>query len=169
MTKLGILAFLVAAMSMANGAAADVLVTTSLVGPSAVVVGEEAAWDITIQVTTDVDVAGVVVKDGMGADLDEIIVGIPTIGVADAVKSGKGKMGATMVTWEIGDMVAGTTATLTVTVTTGYNPSDKHEFTEPELMHELDGGASAAYILDGIDYETPASLPLTVDVLEPVE
>jgi hypothetical protein len=66
-------------------------------------------------------------------------------------------------------MVAGTTATLTVTVTTGFNPRDKHEFTEAGLMHELDGGASAAYTLDGVDYETPDAPPLTVDVLEPVE
>jgi hypothetical protein len=157
MTKFGILALLVAAMSIASVAAADVLVTTSLVGPTAVVVGEEASWDVIIQVATDVDITGVTVKDGMGADLDEIVVGTPTIGVAEAVKMGKGKMGATMVTWEIGDMLAGTTATLTVTVTTGHNPSGKHEFTTIELMHELDGGASAAYTLDGIDYETPAA------------
>jgi hypothetical protein len=97
-TKLGIMAFLVAAAAMASGAAAGVLVTTSLVGPTSVVVGEEAAWDITIQVTTDVDIAGVTVKDGMGADLDEIVVGTPSIGVAEAAKMGKGKMGATMVT-----------------------------------------------------------------------
>lgn len=169
MTKLGIMAFLVAAAAMASGAAAGVLVTTSLVGPTSVVVGEEAAWDITIQVTTDVDIAGVTVKDGMGADLDEIVVGTPSLGVAGAAKMGKGKMGATMVKWEVGDIPAGGTATLTVTVTTGFNPKGKHEFTSAELMHELDGGASAAYFFEGIEYESLETMPLTADVIEPIE
>lgn len=153
----------------AGVAVAGVTVTTSLSGPATVLVGEEAAWDITITATTDQDVTGVVVQDGLGADLDEIVVGIPDYGTAAAETKGKGKMGATMLTWEIGDMLAGGTANITVTVTTGYNPTGKHEFTTAEVLHELDGGASATYFFDGLEYESPETMPLTVDVLEPVE
>lgn len=132
-------------------------------------VGEEAAWDVTITATTDQDVTGVIVKDGFGADLDEIVVGIPDYGTAAGEEKGKGKMGATVVTWDVGDMLAGGTATIVVTITTGMNPAGKHEFTTAELLHELDGGASARYMFEGVEYETLETMPLTVDVLEPVE
>jgi hypothetical protein len=169
MKKLAILGVLVVGLGAAGIAAAEVTVTTSLAGPATVFVGEEAVWDITITVASDQDVAGVIVKDGMGADLDEIVVGAPSQGMAAAAKMGKGKMGATKVTWEVGDIAAGGSATLTVTVTTGFNPAEKHEFTTAELMHELDGGASASYIFDGMEYETLETMPLTVDVLEVLE
>ncbi len=170
MKKLAVLAaFVLAAavsFAMAGVAAGQVTVTTSLMGPPVVMVGEEASWDITIEVAADSNVTDVIVKDGMGADLDEIIIGIPTHGSATSAKRGKGKMGATMITWEIGDLMAGETASIVVTVTTGLNPKDKHEFTSPELGHELDGGASASYRLGDIEYETLETLPLTVDVIE---
>jgi hypothetical protein len=166
MRKCATLAFAVLILGMVGLAAAQVSITTSLMGPETVYVGEEAVWFISIDVTADVDVMDVIVQDGMGADLDEIVLGFPTHGTADAFKKGNGKMGATMVRWEIGDLLAGETASIMVTVTTGYNPQDKHEFTSPELGHELDGGASATYWLDEIEYETEETLPLTVDVLE---
>lgn len=169
MKKLAVLGVVLIGMGSAGAAVAGVTVTTSLAGPATVFVGEEAAWDITITATTDQDVTGVVVKDGFGADLDEIVVGIPDYGTAVAEKKGKGKMGATVLTWDIGEMLAGSTATIVVTVTTGYNPTGKHEFTSAELMHELDGGASARYFFEGLEYESPETIPLTVDVLEPVE
>lgn len=170
MKKLAVLAaFVLAAavsFAMAGVAAGQVTVTTSLMGPPVVAVGEEASWDITIEVAADSNVTDVIVKDGMGADLDEITIGIPTHGSATSAKKGKGKMGATMITWEIGDLMAGETASIVVTVTTGFNPKDKHEFTSPELGHELDGGASASYWLGDIEYETLETLPLIVDVIE---
>jgi hypothetical protein len=169
MKKLAILGVLVVGLGAAGAAAAEVTITTSLAGPATVFVGEEAAWDITLTVASDQDITGVVVKDGMGADLDEIVVGAPSQGTAAAAKMGKGKMGATMVAWEVGDIAAGGSATLTVTVTTGLNPKGKHEFTTAELAHELDGGATARYIFEGEGYETLEALPLTVDVLEIVE
>jgi hypothetical protein len=166
MRKCAILSIVVVMVGLVGAAVAQVSITTSLAGPATVNVGQEETWDITIEVTADVDVTGVVVQDGMGADLDEIVLGIPSHGIASALKKGKGKMGATMVRWEIGDLLAGETASLVVTVTTGLNPKDKQEFTSPELGHELDGGASASYSYDGMDYETEETLPLTVDVLE---
>jgi hypothetical protein len=169
MKKLAILGALVIGLGTVGSTFAGVTVTTSLSGPATVLVGEEAAWDITITASSDQDVTGVVIRDGMGADLDEIVVNVPTQGTADAAKKGKGKMGATMVAWNVGDIAAGGTATLVVTVTTGFNPTGKHEFTEAELMHELDGGASATYFFEGIEYESPETMPLTVDVIEPTE
>jgi hypothetical protein len=166
MRKPVILTFVALLVGLVGMASAQVSITTSLSGPATVYVGQEEAWDISIEVTADVDVIDVIVQDGMGADLDEIALGIPSHGTADAFKKGKGKMGATMVRWEIGDLLAGETATLVVTVTTGYNPKEKHEFTTAELGHELDGGASASYWLDDIEYETEETLPLTVDVLD---
>lgn len=166
MLKCAILSIAVLVFGLVGAAAAQVSISTSLSGPATVYVGQEETWDITIEVTATEDVMGVVVQDGMGADLDEIVLGAPSHGTATAAKKGKGKMGATMVRWEIGDLLSGETATLVVTVTTGLNPKDKQEFTSPELGHELDGGASASYAFDGMDYETEETLPLTVDVLE---
>jgi hypothetical protein len=166
MRKCAILTFAALMIGLVGLAAAQVSITTSLSGPATVYVGEEAVWFISIDVTADVDVMDVIVQDGMGADLDEIVLGFPTHGIADAFKKGKGNMGATMVRWEIGDMLAGETANIVVTVTTGYNPQDKHEFTTAELGHELDGGASATYWIDEIEYETEETWPLTVDVLD---
>jgi hypothetical protein len=145
---------------------AQVTVTTSMSGPASVAIGQEASWDITIEVTTTEDVTDVVVQDGMGADLDEIVLGTPTQGTAGSAKKGRGRMGATMVTWDVGDLTAGQTETLVVTVTTGYNPKGYHEFTTAELAHELDGGASATYWYTGFEYESLETLPLTVDVTE---
>jgi hypothetical protein len=175
MKKVIAIALMVTVLSLGFGVAAvsaedsAVTVTTSLSGPSSVTVGEEATWEITIEVSASEDVTDVVVKDGMGADLDEIVVGTPSQGTADAAKKGKGKMGATMVTWEVGDLAAGESATLVVTVTTGENPTGKQEFTTAELGHELDGGASASYWYEGMEYESPETEPLTVDVVEVIE
>lgn len=169
MKRLAIWGALVIGLGTVGSAFAGVTVTTSLSGPATVLVGEEAAWDITITASSDQDVTGVIIKDGMGADLDEIVVNAPTQGTADAAKQGKGRMGATMVTWNVGDIPAGGTATLTVTVTTGLNPKGMHEFTEAALAHELDGGASATYFFEGIEYESPETMPLTADVVEPTE
>jgi hypothetical protein len=166
MRKPAILAIVALMVGLAGTAAAQVTVTTSLAGPAVVYAGQEEAWDITIEVTADADVAGVIVQDGMGADLDEIAVGLPTHGTADAFKKGNGKMGATMVRWEVGDLLAGETASLLVTVTTGFNPNGYQEFTSPELGHELDGGASATFWFEDMEYETEETLPLVVDVLE---
>ena len=157
---------MVAPATAVSAEESPVTVTTSLSGPASVSVGEETAWEITIEVSANEDVTDVVVKDGMGADLDGIELSDPS---ATAEKKGKGKMGATMVTWEVGDLAAGESATLVVTVTTGENPAGKQEFTTAELGHELDGGASASYRYDGEEYESPETEPLTVDVEEATE
>jgi len=140
-------------------------VTTSRSGPDEVDVGEEASWTITIQICGDdkVDLNNVVVQGGIGADL----VVITTEGTDFTLtKKGKGKMGATIVKWDIETLVSGECLTLNLVVETGLNPKGKQEFTSAELGHELDGGFSATYWYDEMEYKTSETPPLTVDVVE---
>ena len=167
---LGLVLALGLALPMAAGANAvpEVVVTTDIIsGPDPVTVGVEATWEIEITVTVSGgDVEDVVVQDGMGADLDDIVLGTPSQGTANAAKRGKGRMGATMVTWDVGDLIDGATETLVVSVTTGVNPRGKHEFTSPDLEHELDGGASATYWYEDTEYESLETAPVSVEVIE---
>ena len=154
-------------------------VTTSLSGPDPAYVGEVAIWDITITICPDdvEDIYGVVVQGGIGADLaitevNDIAVGYPmdkkteqTVGDVTLIKKG-GKMGATIVKWDIGTLLSNGCLDLVLTVETGLNPKDKQEFTSAEEGHELDGGFSATYWYCGMEYETPETEPLTVDVVE---
>ena len=160
-----------AGVASANPGCLDVDVTTSIdSGPGTVEPWTEETWVIEIEVCNDTGytIYGVVVQDGMGADLDEIVCGTPSQGSATALKKtvgqGKHKMRATMVTWYVGTLYAGDCETLLVTVTTGENPNGYQEFTEEEVDHELDGGASASYWCGGESYESLESTPLTVDV-----
>jgi len=142
-------------------------------GPSEVNVGELNCWQISITVKAMYgDVTNVVVQDGMGADLDanstpvSISQGTATIS-KKTVGQGKQKMRATMVTWNVGDMSAGDTETLVVEVCTGLNAKHKQEFTTAEQDHPLDGGASATYYIDAMQYVSPKTDPVTVNVVKP--
>jgi hypothetical protein len=145
-------------------------------------VGEIATWDITIKICPDdvVNLEDVVVQGGIGADLaitavNGGAVGFPmtkkteqTVSVTDGnevtlFKKG-GKMGATIVRWDIGTLVSNGCLYLELTVQTWFNPKDKQEFTS-EGTHELDGGFSATYWYEGKEYETPETDPLPVEVL----
>ena len=140
------------------------VMTTYRSEPDEVDVGEEASWTITIQICGDdeVDLSNVVVQGGIGADL----VVTPYEGTEFTfTKKGKGKMGATIVKWDIETLVSGECLTLNLVVETGLNPKDKQEFTS-EGTHELDGGFSATYWYDGMEYETPETELLTVEVEE---
>ena len=153
--------------------------TDLIFGPDEVVINAEETWWIEITITGDDEVPlyGVVVQDGIGADLDEILqVGVSpgTVDIGKkTVGQGKQKMRATMVTWTL-DLTAGAVETLVIEVTTGWNakalkttnPPDKwHEFTEEEYDHELDGGASATFWYCDTEFSTDETEPLTVDVL----
>jgi len=149
------------------GASAVTLETEITAGESSVNVGIESVWTITITICSEgEDLEGVVVQGGIGADLDEILISTPPIGTTvSQEKKGKGKMGATMITWYIGTLAKDNCLTLQLTVTTGLNPKGYQEFTSAEEGHELDGGFSATYWHEGIEYETPETEPLTVDVV----
>lgn len=154
--------------------ATPVMVSTEIIsGPETVEVGEPNCWEIEITVEAKyADVTGVVVQDGMGADLDAndtpVSISTGTATIAEKSKGqGKHKMRATMVRWVIGALDDGDSETLVVQVCTGLNPQRKQEFTSAEEDHELDGGASASYTYDSEDYDTPETEPVTVDVVEP--
>lgn len=158
-------------------------VDTSLSGPSEVEVGQlpPPSWVLTVEVCPDdaVDVEDVIVQGGIGADLVVTHVnGAPvtypmdgktsqTVGDVTLTKKG-GNVGATIVTWNVGSLATTDSCeSITVTFQTGLNPKDKQEFTSPEEHHELDGGFSATFWLNGIEFETPETEPQTVNVVEP--
>ena len=169
----------------------DPVVTTSLSGPSSVPVGTVQTWNITIKIYGGpVAVNSVMVQDGMGADLFVTAVNgfsyphsLPMpkkvsyyMGSGVTLAKRGGRMGATMVIWNVGNLAAGGSDQIVVTVQTGKNnpgsprQAPKQEFTSPDPEHELDGGASATYWWhDGsqwIEYETMETVPLTVEVTE---
>ena len=166
--------------------AVEPTVTTSRSGPDEVNVNAVESWTITIEICPDdtEDLEDVVVQGGIGADLaiTEVVDGTPAViypmdkkteqtvlvdgKEVTLIKKG-GKMGATIVKWDIGTLlISNGCLTLVLTVETGLNPKDKQEFTSAELGHELDGGFSATYTYDDIEYETIETEPLTVDVVE---
>ena len=170
---------MVALLSVA--ASAVTLETEITAGELSVNVGDLEEWTITITICPDeFDLDDVVVQGGIGADLaitkvNGIEVNYPMDKKTEQVvfvdgkevtliKKG-GKMGATIVKWDIGTLVSNGCLTLELTVQTGLNPKDKQEFTSAEEGHELDGGFSATYWYEGIEYETLETEPLTVDVV----
>ena len=165
--------------------AVEPTVTTSRSGPDEVNVNAVESWTITIEICPDdEDLEEVVVQGGIGADLaiTEVVDGTPAVDypmekkteqvvVVDGkevtlIKKG-GKMGATIVKWDIGTLlVSNGCLYLELIVQTGLNPKEKQEFTSAELDHELDGGFSATYTYNDVEYETIETEPLTVDVVE---
>ena len=159
------------------GASAVTLETEITTGELIVNVGDLEEWIITITICPgDDDLEDVVVQGGIGADLaitkvNDTAVYYPmdkkteqTVGNVTLIKKG-GKMGATIVKWDIGTLVSNGCLSLELTVQTGLNPKNKQEFTSAEEGHELDGGFSATYWYEGIEYETLETEPLTVDVV----
>jgi hypothetical protein len=163
-----IVSFLILAFCMlalfSVAASAVTLETEITAGEPSAFVGIESKWTITITICQyDAEtLEDVVVQGGIGADL---VVTDPEVSGVTLTKKGKGKMGATIVTWDIGTLVSGDCLTLDLEVKTGLNPKDKQEFTSAEEGHELDGGFSATYWYEGIEYETLETEPLTVDVV----
>ena len=149
-------------------------------GSPTVTVGTLSTWIIRIEISTadepDNDIKDVIVQGGIGADLaithvNGVEVTFPmakktsqSVGDVTLTKKG-GKMGATIVTWNIGDLDAGDEAILDLTVQTGLNPKDKQEFTSVGF-HELDGGFSATYWFEDTEYESVPTLPITVEATE---
>ena len=166
------------------------MVATFCTGPYEVEVGVEQSWFFFIDICPDEaeDLEDIVVQGGIGADLVITTVEynengnpitVPQIskkeewtisldGTELTLAKRGGKMGATIVTWTIGDLdTTDFCLSLKLTIQTGKNPKNKQEFTSVEEDHELDGGFSATYTYLGIEYETLETDPLTVDVVIP--
>jgi len=122
--------------------------------PNAVPNGTRVHFVMRITVHTYRSVANIVVKDGIGADL--VLDGwVNSTGDVGYVKPGKGKVGATVVTWNIRTMGEFSEHTLDLYVHTGLNPKDKQEYTSPGKHHLNDGPEAhlnhnmAEYTLNG--------------------
>jgi PKD repeat protein len=112
----------------------------------------------------DVALEEVVAHDVLPAEL-EILEYELTQGTLDVIKKGKGKMGATHLTWFIGDLSGD--AELIIKIATRENPAGKQEFTSPGEYLLNDG----AWV-EGIDCSTGETIkegptdPIYVTALE---
>lgn len=95
-------------------------------------------------------VSNTTVKDGIGADL--VLDGwVNSTGEVGYRTPGKGKMGATVVTWLIGTMGDSSEQTLDLFVHTGLNPKDKQEYTSSG-RHNLNDGPDVHLNLNMAEY-----------------
>ena len=103
---------------------------------------------ITLHAYTPVTAA--TVMDGIGADLafDQAV---PSSGVVATEKAGKGKMGATKVTWTKGDPVVSDGYTLDLYVYTRLNPKQKQQYTSTGIQY-LNSGPEAYFAYEETQY-----------------
>jgi len=103
---------------------------------------------ITLHAYTPVTAA--TVKDGIGADLvlDQYVQSSGDVAYA---KAGKGKMGATKVTWTIGDPEVSVDYTLDLYVYTGLNPKHKQEYTSTGIQY-LNSGPEVYFVHEETQY-----------------
>ena len=164
---------LVMGMGIASADAEDwpISVTKELVesvqegdGDGIIEVGEKWYFTLLITVTNndaDNPITDVVVKDRLGGDL-ELSSFDASIGTVDI--SIKGKTEKVFLTWDVGDLVVGASATLDLVVSTDINPGGQQEYTEAGI-HYLNSGANAKGIF--LDSQVSAtSDPITVRVVQ---
>lgn len=134
--------------------------------PDAVPIGKVVYFVMNIEVHAYAPVTALTVKDGVGADLvlDQYV---QNYGEVETAKAGKGKMGATKVTWTIGDPEVSLDYTLDLYVHTGLNPKQKQEYTSTGIQH-LNSGPEVSLIYEGVQYvvQGPA---VAVNVVAPSE
>jgi len=106
------------------------------------------------------DVSGVVITDGIGADL---LLDSPVDGGTLAISyPGNGKMGATKITWTIGTPTICDDYVLDITAHTGLNPKSKQEYTSTGI-HCLNDGPTVCFTYDGTLYKLQGpSIKVTV-------
>ena len=138
-------------------------------------VGEDVHWLIKIEVRVPSSgppnyggsIENVVVKDRFGAEIEIDDMGDPTVnGDPDGVAyyTTKGKSEKVFLTWEIGTLEPGDTATLILEISTDQNPSRWHwqEYTSPGC-YELNSGAVLKFTYEGKQYSAHTD-PITVKV-----
>jgi len=132
------------------------------VDPDTLLLGTEYTFEMTITINAAMALTDVIVVDGIGADLGNVVTdpwGIPT-------KAGKGKNGATKVTWTYAGMDASDgDVLLKITASTDINPAGKQEFTSPG-EHVLNSGPVVSFTYAGCRYSVQGP-PVMVTVVEP--
>jgi len=132
-------------------------------------VGQNEIWQMKITVTPDEDIFDAVVTDRFGAEI-EIDLPFPVIithGTASwdhgPGHGKKSKSGKVFLTWEIGDLTAGTTATLQFTISTGLNGAGKQQYTSCG-RYELNSGAVLKFFDTNEKQVSVYTLPIYVIV-----
>lgn len=136
-------------------------------GDGIIEVGEKWYFTLNITVTnkdTDDAFTNVVVKDNFGGDL-EVMSTTPSQGSV-TIKL-KGRTQKAQLSWDVGTLAAGGSATLLVEVSTDKNPAGHQEYTEGGI-HCLNSGATVKGIIhdeqlsvttDPICFDVPGPLP----------
>lgn len=121
-----------------------------------------------ITVHAYIPVTAVTVQDGIGADLvlDKYEL-LENYGHVEIAKAGKGKMGATKVTWTVGDPEVSVNYTLDLYVYTGLNPKQKQEYTSTGIQY-LNGGPEVRFVYEEMQY-TLQGPPVAVNAVAPAE
>jgi len=158
--------FVTKELDEATNAAGEVL------DPDALPMGEKIYFTMIITVTNNdasATMEDVVVKDRLGGDL-ELNSAIPSVGSVSS--STNGNSDKVFITWDVGDLAPGASATLTLQVSTDTNPGNgngkkdgNQEYTEAG-EHELNSGANAKAILRGAQVSA-SSDSIVVNVVEP--
>ena len=142
-------------------------------GPTVVALHTDEEWELTITVTNNdasATMTGVVVQDNFGGDLKLLEVNGETVDVPTSKKQTwqdsttnvdvmwTGKTLKAHLWWNVGELAAEASATLTVLVSTDYNPGKNPKFSEGHQeytetgTHCLNSGATATGMLDGAEW-----------------
>jgi len=133
---------------------------------NAVPIGEIVYFVMNIAVHAYTSVSAVTVKDGIGADL-VLEQYVQSYGEVTTAKAGKGKMGATKVTWMIGEPQVSLDYTLDLYAHTGLNPRQKQEYTSTGIQY-LNSGPEVHLVYEGMQYVVQGP-PVSVNVVAPSE
>lgn len=120
-------------------------------GPTVVPMNTNIQWLISIEIYTPVDIQNAVVTDRLGAEL-EIDLPFPhdiTQGTASYTTIGESNK--VFLTWNVGNLAAGTYAWLQFYISTDKNPAGKQEYTSCGCYY-INSGATMKYYYMGVKY-----------------
>jgi len=114
-------------------------------GGETVLLFTELTWTFHITIDATDNLYDVVITDKVPAEFG--VFGLThSTGVASWQQVGNGKAGAKLITWTIGDMMAGDTETLEITIKTLMNPSGKNQEFTSCGQYTVNYGAYATFV-----------------------